>query len=300
MKVRNEKFNQYGIALVLVLWMLVLLGLFAASYSRMVRGEIRITSHEVNEAKARALAEAGLWLGIHELLHPADPPAAAPGLVTKTVRIGKDEVTLTFQDESGRIDLNTARPEILYALLKTVDEDEGRRLARLHALLDWRDRDNLVRNQGHEDDEYRASGKDYQAKDGPFNHTSELMRVRGFDPVLVQRLLPMLTVHSHQPGIHPEHAPGSVLRAIPGISTDQIGAFRSRDADSAGFSGLDRKFINKVSGNTYTLYAVAGSGEVKTTLIVTVLLRKNNRVPYTVLSWQWANSLTASMATEPI
>ena len=59
---------QQGIALVVVLWLLVLMTVIAASHARIIRTETRLASNQVENSKARSLAEAGVHHAILELL----------------------------------------------------------------------------------------------------------------------------------------------------------------------------------------------------------------------------------------
>ena len=47
---------------------------------------------------------------------------------------------------------------------------------------------------GFTDDEYEAAGRNYGAKDGPFDSVEELLQLLGMTPALYQRLAPALTV----------------------------------------------------------------------------------------------------------
>lgn len=78
-------------------------------------------------------------------------------------------------------------------------EEDGLNL--LQAILDWRDKDNLVRNHGAEDDDYQQLDYNYGAKDGLFNSLDELQLVMGMTTETYNKLKPALTIHSHQPAL---------------------------------------------------------------------------------------------------
>ncbi len=52
--------DQRGLALVVVLWVLVLLSLIAASFTLTTRTEVNVTRNLIDNAKAEALADAGV------------------------------------------------------------------------------------------------------------------------------------------------------------------------------------------------------------------------------------------------
>ena len=155
-------------ALVIVLWMLSLLIVLALGYSRMVRTETGLTANLVHFNQARAIAEAGVWQAVSELLKPDAEQQWQTDGRPYSFPFGAGRVKVRIVDEGGKIDLNTAGPELLYGLLNAVELPEKNALRLLQAVLDWRDRDNLARNHGAEDADYHALGYQYGAKDGPF------------------------------------------------------------------------------------------------------------------------------------
>ena len=62
--------NQSGIALVIVLWVIALLAVIAVSFTTATRGQANLVRNLVENAKAEALADAGLYRAIHGLLSP--------------------------------------------------------------------------------------------------------------------------------------------------------------------------------------------------------------------------------------
>ena len=71
----TERRRQRGIVLVIVLWVLALLGIVAASFQRDTRVETRVTRNLVENAKAEALADAGVQRAMLGLLDPDDTKA---------------------------------------------------------------------------------------------------------------------------------------------------------------------------------------------------------------------------------
>ncbi len=106
-----------GLALVVVLWVLVLLSLIAASFTRATRTEVNVTRNLVDNAKAEALAEAGVYLAILALLDPDPAQRPRPDGTPWKVAFGGAEITVSVQDEGGKIDLNHAPDELLRGLL---------------------------------------------------------------------------------------------------------------------------------------------------------------------------------------
>src|SRR5918996_1204136 len=139
---------QQGIALVLVLWVLTLLGVIATSFAKSMHTETELARQLTLSAQARALAQAGIYRGIVDLLMLRRSPLVkwqANGSVYKTIKMGQGKVQIAIQDEAGRIDLNSAQEPLLNALLLASGVDEQVRATLVDAIIDWRDPDNLRR-----------------------------------------------------------------------------------------------------------------------------------------------------------
>ena len=66
--VRQRRAPQRGIALLVVLWVLVLLSLMAASLTRTSRTEINLARNLIETAQAEALADAGVYRAVWDLV----------------------------------------------------------------------------------------------------------------------------------------------------------------------------------------------------------------------------------------
>jgi general secretion pathway protein K len=219
-----------GFALLLVLWGLILLGLIAASFLRETRVGTTLARNVVENAKAEALAEAGVRRAILGLLD-ADPATAwrADGRPYR-FELGDGTIQIQIQDERGKIDLNHAPPAMLATLFQETgsDPEAARRLA--DAILDYADRDNDRRPAGAEDDDYASTGLKNGAKDAPFERKEELLNVLGMNRAIYEAIAPDVTIHSGQSEVNPSTAPDLVLRTIPNLTIrerDQIMSARS-------------------------------------------------------------------------
>ncbi len=74
----NRTSGRRGLALVVVLWVLVLLSLVAASFMATTRTEINLTRNLIDNAEAEALADAGVYRAIQELLAPRSEGLLGP------------------------------------------------------------------------------------------------------------------------------------------------------------------------------------------------------------------------------
>lgn len=219
-----------GFALLLVLWGLILLGLIAASFLRETRVGTTLARNVIENAKAEALAEAGVRRAILGLLD-TDPATAwrADGRPYR-FELGDGTVQIQIQDEGGKIDLNRAPPAMLATLFQETgsDPEAARRLA--DAILDYADRDNDRRPAGAEDDDYASAGLKNGAKDAPFERKEELLNVLDMNRAIYEAIAPDVTIHSGQSEVNLSTAPDLVLRTIPNLTIrerDQIISARS-------------------------------------------------------------------------
>jgi len=214
--------RQSGVALVLVLWVIVLLSVVAASFIVERRTESLVIQNSISMARAEAVADAGVQRAVWELYRTDNAPEAwkRDGTVQSWSFDGVP-VKVEIRDESAKIDINTATDALLHGMFVSIglEEDEAARLT--DAVLDWRDADSFKRPNGAEEPEYRAAGLPYKPANAPFQAIEELQLVLGMRPEIYRRIEPMITVYSRQAGVNPQLASRDVLLAIPGVGVDQ-------------------------------------------------------------------------------
>ena len=282
--------KQAGVALVLALWLLTLLTILAAGYSYAMRTETKLTIHGLELARARAIAEAGLWLAVADLLQPRLKRQWLADGTPYQLNFGEGQIHLRVQDEAGKIDLNSADDALLHGLLEKASEPGDDVTFLFHAILDWRDQDKRKRNPGAEDSDYAHAG--YGAKDGPFNSIEELRLVAGMTNDIFRKIYPALTIHSRQPGIHPLTAPREVLLALPGSDAERIDTFiqnrYNQDTPAGVPPGMDARYFIGNAGNTFTITSEGTAGRSKLKLEMVIILSQEATAPYSVLSWREA------------
>ena len=280
--------GQHGAALVLALWLLTLLTVLAAGYGYAMRTETKLTIHGVELAEARAIAEAGVWLALADLLRPEEKRQWLNDGTLYQLDFGEGRIRLRIQDEAGRIDLNTAGDHLLRGLLEKAAQPGDDVDYALNAILDWRDPDSQRRNPGAEDDDYAHAG--YGAKDAPFNSIEELRLVAGMTNGMFARMYPALTLYSGQPGFNPRVAPREVLLALPGGNEEQVDAFllarRDRNEDVFPPPGMDNRFFGGAAGTAFNVTSEGMAGRGWLALDVVFTLNNDPRMPYSILSWR--------------
>lgn len=206
-----------GMILPLMLLVLVLLGMMAASGSFFVHADMSATRSSARRLQTRMAAEAGLekvklflrdnrldpttWYDNPEAFHRVivwteteqleeygsieeyDEPTQAYRFSIVADNPDDDEVLVRFglTDEASKININTAPVEQLVALITPFidEEDEWTAEQIADAILDWRDADRQPRPFGAEAEYYSLLPTPYAVKNGPFDTVEELLLVRG-------------------------------------------------------------------------------------------------------------------------
>ena len=214
--------DQQGIALIIVLWITTLLMLIASSFIYAMRTDINIVANSMARARLEAAADAAVQRGIMEMLKPPQLPNrwTTDGVVQPWNFQGV-AVDVSMTDESGKIDINTAADVLLRGLLLSQGLKDEEAAAVTDAILDWRDPDSLKRLRGAEETEYLAAGYSYKPANAAFQSIEELRLVIGMTPELFDKVAPLITIYSRQPGINASIASRGVLRALPG-ATDAL------------------------------------------------------------------------------
>src|SRR5262249_34110351 len=183
-----------GFALIIVLWTLVLIAFIVAHVTANGRTEVRIAGNMVADATAEAADDGAIVAAIFNLLDPNPdqrwPLDGSPHELT----VGGSRVTVQLRDEAGRINPNSASPELLEGLLRVTgsDPESARQLAA--AIGEWGGSAGTGAQQSAPPAAYRAAGLDYGPPGSPLETIDELGRVLGMTPAILAAIRPHLTL----------------------------------------------------------------------------------------------------------
>ena len=218
--------RQSGIALILVLWVTILLTVIAGSFAFAMRTDMQVVRNSVSLARVQAAADGAMYRALYESYKPFnDLDRWKADGVEHEVAFEGASVMVSALDESGKIDINTAAPELLKGLFVSVGIEDEAATALVDAVQDWRDSDDLARPHGAEEKEYQAAGLKYKPANLPFQTIDELRLVLGMSPDIYRRIENVITVYSRQPGLNLNIAPRASLLAIPGVTAEQVDTF---------------------------------------------------------------------------
>lgn len=260
--------NNSGIALFLVLWILAFLSVIVGEFCYAMRTEINITRNFKEQTEAYYIALAGLNTAIKEIIRNKTGPLQTEHTETPTEentedtenkiswRINFDIPPVPFENgafkvridnESGKININTANTQLLRMVLNTFQMSNSEKDTIVDSILDWRDKDNLHRINGAENDYYHSLPKPYDCKNGDFDSIQELLLVRGVTPQIFYgglkdlfTVYPKNTLHNYRNRgtnkININAASAKMLRALPNMTDDMVKALieyrKEKDFDS--------------------------------------------------------------------
>ncbi|HEY7528225.1 MAG TPA: hypothetical protein VH660_03670, partial [Candidatus Deferrimicrobiaceae bacterium] len=145
--------SERGIAQLIVLWALLLLGTLAMSFSFSMRTEAQAARNGVDATRAYYQARSGISRALALLSEPVtDNVLAAP-------LSGKDDdasYETRIVSEGGKIDINLVAEELLKGVLRNGGLSPEDAEAVGDSILDWRDEDDMARANGAEGPHYAS------------------------------------------------------------------------------------------------------------------------------------------------
>ena len=271
---RGHRRGERGVALVLVVWMFMVLGILALDFAEYIRDDAQAEANFKEETYGYYLALAGMNKVIFETQQARELGASGtddqeenlpPDLDDEELHVqpadgqwhegefGGGKYAVRMTDEGAKLAINRISDVVLTEVLtnllrggnrtKGVSKREADDIAELvDAILDWRDADDLKRMHGVEKEYYLSLPQPYTTKDGFFDSPEELLLVRGITADLVYGtegrpgLRDVFSVYSKSTNVNTRTVTAGVLQALLGV--DQAEAeelLLLRDSDGESF-----------------------------------------------------------------
>lgn len=268
-----------GFALVAVLWICGLLAVITTALILQVRTSLLSAQREKSVAQLSSIANS-------TVLAVAAGLARLPQQELVSIANGKPQacswstdiaVVTSVQDQAGLVDLNTATPTLMTALLTGLGAAPAVASEINIELLDFRDQDRSPAGGNPATETYATA--DFQPKNGPFEIPEELDQVPSISDDLLQKLLPFVTVQSQQTGFDHSTAPVKLLTSL----------------SAAGLSEQALQGLTAPSPLKTFAIEVRVAGSAKRQYgrrAIVSLLRQPDR-PYAMLSWSRLRSTVA-------
>jgi general secretion pathway protein K len=268
--------RQRGFALIVVLWVVMLLSIVAAIFLRDSRSETRIAHNLLENAKAEAIADAGVQRAMLGLLDQDETTVWHADGRPYAFSLADGVARIRIQSELGKIDLNASPDEVVKGLFMAAGVDEVEAGQLVDALADFRDPDDLPRRAGAERADYEAMGLLRGPKNAPLETIEELIQVRGVTPALFDRISSIITVYGRNP-VDVTTAPQTVLQVLRTVMPERLD--RMIAARQARPARVSRPRIVTVIVEART----QGGG-----LFVreAVIERRPNAEPFRILAWR--------------
>src|SRR3984885_7129377 len=187
---QHAKSGSDGFIIVAVLWILAALATLVSVYAIYVTNSAIAVAASGDASIADPLVSAGVELAAYQLLGQTDEKRPAVGQFT--ARMGTAQLTIAFQTEAARIDINAAPKELLTGLLVGFGASPLAAGDYADRIVAWRTK-TAARSGIDTDPEnllYQSAGLGSTPRHAPFIHVSELWLGQGGPPGLVERLLP--------------------------------------------------------------------------------------------------------------
>ena len=276
--------SQRGVALLLVLWACTLLAILLGGYAALARTEGLQARYQFAQTQAHYAAEAGLMRAIYGLQDPQATQRWIGDGRAYTFRYGSTNVVIHAIDEGGKVDLNTATPEVLQNLFQAAGQQPAQAQQLAAHVVDWRNPPTMAGEGDAQRAAYVAAGLHYGPRNGPFATIGELQLVLGMNSALYRRIEPVLTIWSGNTSPNPNTASTLALQAIPGMTPQQLQEIlivRQQNANNPSMA------LN--NGTTHSIQSEATLADgTRAVLRATVRMQAGlvGIQPYAVLRWR--------------
>jgi len=277
-------------AIVCVLWGVVLLAVIAGAILPAGKTSYQLAHNALVAARTDAVAEAAVNRAVLALLDLRPEMRWRVDGVPQVFSFDGTPVRISIQDETGRIDLNRADGSLLVGLFQSAGLDPQAAANLVDKILDWRDASPMKRLNGAKEADYRAAGRSYGPRNGPFQSVDELRLVLDMTPKLFQRVEGALTVYSGRQFIDPQVAPPEALLALPTMDAARVAAVLAARAQQGAASGsalpgdvVDP--LNPFKGRAFSIHAEIANPAGVVTRDAAVRLTGDPAQPYWVLRW---------------
>jgi general secretion pathway protein K len=208
-----------GYVTLAVLLMVGMLAALVSSLLALARPAVDLARIGADDLRLDGLLQGGVTAAGYLLYAAAHNAEAVDGM---TLRFDEGTARLAVIDESGRIDLNRADPELLSGLFSAVRGTSLSPTSFAARIADWRDTDEETAEQGAEAEDYTSAGLNYGPSNGSFRSVEEMRLILGLSAQDFDRLKPFVTVFNLSGMVDPFSAAPTVLSAIPDIGKNDI------------------------------------------------------------------------------
>jgi general secretion pathway protein K len=257
-----------GFILIAVLWLLAALATLASIYSAYAINSAVTTRIPDDRLVAEAAIRAGVELAAYrELIVPKSKRPTHGAFETE---VGQTKISVHFQSDAARIDLNSAPKELLGGLFVALGVGKSAADGYADRVIGWREK--AETNSDHSEAEaYKQAGLTYAPRAAPFNDVLELSLIMGLPPAIVERMFSFVTVYSGKAQVDVVEAAPEALAALPGVTPEALA-----DVLQARANGSDGKTLIERLGPAGQMATVEPNDAIRATVLVEI--RSGRRV----------------------
>jgi len=187
-----------GYAMIAAIISVAAFGFIAFEMMAQNRGVLAEVRGEAEQAKLTAACNAGLYAAISNLNNPDLSLRWGIDGRARTMQFGAVNLTITVEDERGKIPVNGIIEEEAHSLFQLAGASGAQLETLTDAFEDWQDVDNTPRPSGSEAAVYAPLG--YKPRNSGFHTLGELRLLRGMTDDLWQRVESATTVFFGESG----------------------------------------------------------------------------------------------------
>jgi general secretion pathway protein K len=283
--------------MVIVIWVLSLLTIMAGSFALTMRRESTVISAVKDNARVQAMAETGISIAQQMLfLDDKERRWRADGSIY-TLKYEQANIRVRLISELGKIDINKANEELLTAMMGATTLELAQQQEIVSAILDWRDKDDLVHINGAEQQQYEEAGLLYSPANQDFQLIDELQMVLGMNSEIYLQLKPLITVYSKQPQVDLNVASKEVLSVISNLDDVALEEYIQQRTENnkaqmlvAGFPLAGSTGKNQ-GGSDNQVYTIISQAQLLDEFVtgIKATIRKSDSAsenPIQILNWQ--------------
>jgi general secretion pathway protein K len=254
------------------LWIVLFLGLLAASVRSLAHLESELARSTVERAQAEALADAGVFWTVHQLCDRELAKQIAVDGTKRSITLEGEPVDIFVEDEDGKININAAGEEQLTSLFAAAGLPQEKIAGAIQFVIGKRT---------------RSSG------DGSpplFRSLDELRLIPGVDDSMFGFLEQAVTVYSQQTSVQVVTATRNALLSLPQMNAERVNAILSARAThpimASDLSNLEGTGAGLPEKRTFTVRSVAHVGSGRFGRCAVIRLTGSSDRPYGILAWR--------------
>ncbi len=263
--------DQRGFALLIVLWAVILLAFLATQLTAAGRLETRIATNLRSSAIAEAAADGAIYEALFHLMDGSPQRWEADNSIHR-IRTPRGFVVVRIQDETGKINPNTASPALLAALLRNLGASPQAAAIIAAEIVNWRTSDLPPQSVATNAARYRSAGRNYGPPGAAFESLDELALILDITPGVLRHLVPHLSIYSA--------GTPAVAAADPTVKKALA------EAQEGASEGLDTAVLGQPPLVSITAEARETNGSAFTRSTIIRIEPAADGVPYQVLTWE--------------